>query len=368
MKVFLIGVGAAGNKAVLNAVDKGYINVEDTCIINSTSRDFPKEYEGKKIVLSDSDTGCGKERAAAKNLLKEAIKNKKLPEEGIYDYRAVVVVTSVEGGTGSGSAPTIAKFYKKCYNRNAHIIAFTGFDDDVRGLSNTVDFFKELSDEIMVQTISNKAYLQQAGDNKLKAEELANEEFGRRLTVLTGQDFIDGSQNIDDTDIQKLSNTPGYMTVEKKEFTKSLETVDDFNKIVKNMIYNSGSIKSLTPAAKRIGVILNLNEQSMDAVDYSFKLIEDEYGMPFERFQQVQWDGKKEYIAFVVSGMKMPLDEIKKVYDNYVEKSKNINKKNDEFFDTLAGMNSLAEDESFNMVSDVSDAKAVSVSSFLDDI
>ena len=41
-----------------------------------------------------------------------------------------------------------------------------------------------------------------------------------KISVLTGQDFIEGSQNIDDTDILKLSNTAGYMVVEKKYFNK----------------------------------------------------------------------------------------------------------------------------------------------------
>ena len=55
MKTMLIGIGAAGNKAVLNAVEAGVMKVEDTVIINSTSKDFPKEYTGTKIVLSDGD-------------------------------------------------------------------------------------------------------------------------------------------------------------------------------------------------------------------------------------------------------------------------------------------------------------------------
>ena len=42
MKTMLIGIGAAGNKAVLNAVEAGVMKVEDTVIINSTSKIFQK--------------------------------------------------------------------------------------------------------------------------------------------------------------------------------------------------------------------------------------------------------------------------------------------------------------------------------------
>ena len=51
MKVLLIGVGAAGNKAVLDAVERKIMKIDDTIIVNSTTKDFPKGYEGKKIVL-----------------------------------------------------------------------------------------------------------------------------------------------------------------------------------------------------------------------------------------------------------------------------------------------------------------------------
>ena len=58
MRIFLVGTGAAGNKAVVEAINRGVVKTEDTIMINSTSRDFPPEYEGTKIVLSDRDTGC----------------------------------------------------------------------------------------------------------------------------------------------------------------------------------------------------------------------------------------------------------------------------------------------------------------------
>ena len=37
MKTLLIGIGAAGNKAVMTAINMGVVEVEDTIIINSTT-------------------------------------------------------------------------------------------------------------------------------------------------------------------------------------------------------------------------------------------------------------------------------------------------------------------------------------------
>ena len=363
MKTLLIGIGAAGNKAVMTAINMGVVELEDTIIINSTTKDFPKDYTGKTIVLSGTDTGCGKERSVSKEYTRKAISDGKFNFDNIGDYISVIIATSVEGGTGSGSAPIIAKLFNQVYLRNTHIIAFTGFEDDVRGLSNTVEFFKELDSNTMVQAISNKTFLAKAGNNKLKAEELANREMAERISVLTGKDFIEGSQNIDDTDILKLSNTHGYMTVEKKIFTKSLETIEDFEKVIKNMIYNSASIKSKEPCAARLGVVLNINPESEDAIDYAFTSLKAAYGNPFEFFTQVQWDGKQEYIAFIASGMKMPIDEIEAVYTRYKEQTEKINKNGDEFFSRVAGFGTLAEDDQFNMIKEPT--KGTSVADFL---
>ena len=364
MNALLIGIGAAGNKAVVTAIEKGTMNVEDTAIVNSTTKDFPKEYQGTKIVLSATDTGCGKERDISKMYTKKAIGEGKFNfNEKMSQYTTVIICTSVEGGTGSGATPILAKFFNKVYTKNVHIIAFTGFEDDVRGLANTVEFFKEIDSAIIVQTISNTSYFAEAGYNKMKAEELANVEMAERIRVLIGKDFIEGSQNIDDTDILKLSNTSGYMTVEKKYFKKSLETRDDFEKIIKNMVYNSASIKSKNPSAIRIGVILNINSASEDAIDYSFSSLKAAYGNPFELYTQIQWDKKTEYIAYIASGMKMPIDEISAIFERYKEQSKLINKNGDEFFATIGGMSTLAEDSKFNMIKEVS--KGISVADFL---
>lgn len=351
MKCFLVGVGAAGNKAVLETIEQGVIDINDTLMVNSTSKDFPKEYEGKKIVLSGNDTGCGKERTIALDYAKSAIESGYFNLEGMSSYDMVILATSVEGGTGSGATPMLAQFFNKVYGRNVHIFAFTGFEDDIRGLANTVDFFKEIKNNLMVHTISNKAFLIEAGNNKMKAEELANRAMATKISVLTGQDFIEGSQNIDDTDIMKLSNTTGYITVEKKFFNKPLETVSDFEKVIKNMIYNSSAIKVESPAAVRLGIILNISPNSEDAIDGDFSQLREEYGNPFEFFKQIQWDGKKEYIAFIASGMRMPIDEITIIYNKYNELSSQLNKSADSFFSEMKSMGMSDEDKNkYNMI------------------
>lgn len=350
MKTLMIGIGAAGNKCVVNAVRKGIVEQEDAVIVNSTSKDFPEKFEGKKIVLSSDNAGCGKERSRAKDYAITAIKAGKLNIE-VGAYSTIILVTSVEGGTGSGSTPIIAKFLNQVYHKNVHIIAFTGFEEDVRGLGNTVEFFQEIDSNLVVHAISNAAFMRYAGGNKFKAEDLANDEMCKRFEIITGKNFIVGSQNIDDTDILKVSNTSGYMTVEHMLIDKPLVDHDDFNQRVRKMIYDSKSVKSNNPGAVRLGIILNVDPASEDAIDFSFSSIKNAYGNPYECFMQKQWDGKKEYIAIIASGMQMPIDELKAIYERYKENTAKVMKNADAFFNAMQEMTLDAVDKKFDMYS-----------------
>ena len=111
----------------------------------------------------------------------------------VEKYTTVMVVGSCSGGTGSGSIPILGRLFSEVLNRNVHIITFTGFEEDVRELSNTIEFFKEMDSKLVVQTISNASFLQEAGGNKFKAEQLANNEMCKRIAILTGKNFIDSS-------------------------------------------------------------------------------------------------------------------------------------------------------------------------------
>ncbi len=367
-KILVIGTGAAGNKMVNSAIKAGVIDVEDTLLVNSTSKDFPEDYKGKKIILSTNNAGCGKERQLSKMYTTNAIKNGLFDIEkfGTKKYTTVYIVSSVEGGTGSGSATILAQYFNQVHVLNCHIWAITSFGEDARGLSNTVEFFKEIKDNIIVHTISNSAFLSEADGNREKAEELANAEFVKRFNVISGNLLIPGNQNIDDTDIIKLSNTYGYTTVEYKELDKPIGDSSDYDKIIKRMILESKSIKSLNPSATKIGVILNLKPESRSVLGDHFAVLKENYGTTFENFKHIQWDGKKEYISFIIAGMKMPIDEITNIYDSYVALSSKINKENDKFFAAVKDMGMLDEDKKFDMLQPTK--KAISTEDFLSNL
>ena len=73
----LIGVGAAGNKASITAVENGIINVKHTMLVNSTLKDIPAEYQNKEGAIVrqyvNAYGGCGKERNLSFDLCRDSL-------------------------------------------------------------------------------------------------------------------------------------------------------------------------------------------------------------------------------------------------------------------------------------------------------
>ena len=63
MKGLIIGVGAAGNKSVINLVENEVVSKDDIILVNSTTMDVPDAYKSMTHILSGTDGGVGKERS-----------------------------------------------------------------------------------------------------------------------------------------------------------------------------------------------------------------------------------------------------------------------------------------------------------------
>lgn len=350
MKFKIMGVGAAGNKAAIELINAKVVDVKDVILINSTSKDIPSDFKGKTVILSGEDTGCGKERHIAQEYAIKALKHDAIDEVIDPSDDSVIIITSLEGGTGSGSSPLIGQYCAYTLGLNVHMIGFLGFEDDPRGLENTIEFFKELNFECDIMAIKNNAFLSEVNNNRFKAEQLANKELVEKVKIILGKTLQVSTQNIDDMDIFKVISTNGYKIIETIYFDKNLMDVEDFNKLCKQMIYNSKSLRSSEPSQNRMGIILNIRPESEDAIDYRFTALKEEYGTPYETFLHKQYDGGRQYITFVSSGLKMPLNEVEDIYNRYLAESSSVNKSKDDFFSALDGMKKDSEDNKFNMV------------------
>ena len=348
--IFVLGLGAAGNKAAIRAINLGVVKPEYAIILNSTEKDIPVEYKKNSIIIGNDLKGCGKERNISKNAIISYLKENDTFNNIPADVDRVVIVTSTEGGTGSGSTPILAKYIRDVIGINTSIFAFTGFENDARGMKNTINFMKEIDTATTIQIISNKKFLEEANNNFVKAQELANDEFCKRLVIMSGAIFEESDQNIDDTDLHKLIDAPGLLDITYMDIENPMKNVEAFNKNCSTMIDESKSV-DFTPTASRIGFIFNGKDTSRDSIDYSYKVLKSKYGEPFEVYTHLQENNsyKKEFIACIASGMKLPIEVMQKTYDDYLEKTSKISKDKDSFFDAINSLEDPEEDDVFDM-------------------
>jgi cell division GTPase FtsZ len=350
MNVKLIGIGAAGNKAAINAVENNVIAIENVMLINSTLRDIPADYKGLKIEYAGSYGGCGKERNIAFDLAMKNLQEGVLPleeflclEDEAKRAELVVIVNSTEGGTGSGSSVVIGKYIQQVLGIQVHMFGFAGFQSDVRGLKNTVEWFQELEGDFTVECIENSKFLAECRDNKIKAEKAANVEFGKKLGILMGNPIRDSSHNIDATDLLKVSTEKGFMIIESANFEK-IKNREQFESVVINMIDDSKSIDIAEITSKKIAVIININAASTDFISYE-DILNERYGNPYEMFLHIQHEADMpEFIAVIVSGVKMPVEEVQKIHSEYKARMNRIDRTADSFF--AASKNLQLDDDS----------------------
>lgn len=351
----VIGVGAAGNKAALELLKNGTVGDKNRImLINSTPKDIPAEYADMFIQIGSNASlgGCGKEPDIGERICIDALKEGKLNlEEWVLPTtKIVIVVCSTEGGTGSGATPVIAKYLREVMGMNVHVFAFLGFEEDARGLLNTVNFFKRLPEDVTVEAIRNKNFLEGRNRNYITAEEMADKEFSIRISILLGNMIVPSSQNMDDTDLYKVATQTGYMNIEYRTIDDVVKNIDHFNEIVADMIENTKSLRPDDKTQKLLGVMINLPERSKDAIDYSCNEIINKYGKPFEKFTHVQSDNSvRSFIAFIIAGMDLPLDDVKGVYERYVQATSAVHKDKDSFFNSLTKLNEKEEDKEFNL-------------------
>ena len=355
MRALIIGTGAAGNKAAIDLLESGVITEEDMLLINSTLKDIPEKYRSKAVQLSQEYKGCGKERGLAKDITDKAIKNGDLVISDFIrnEHEKVIIITSMEGGTGSGSTAVLANY---CYNdeeiqMDVEIYAFKGFEEDVRGLANSIEFFQDLQPYYTVQVIRNDAFLKEVSGDIKKAQKLANEEIIKRVKVSLGQIIEDCEDNIDDSDLFKVTFTPGFSTIEYIAIDDNIKSKEEFNTILNQMIDSSKTLLSDTKSGQRCAIIMNLNENNQGNIDYDFKPIKEKLGGGYETFKHIQYNKNMEqFIAIIVSGMKMPEDKVVELNKKYQEKSKAIDKSRDDGFKNIRTLVGNKEDGRYDMM------------------
>ena len=346
LKCKAIGLGAAGNKAVMQLVKDKVVPITDCLLINSTSRDIPDGIDANNLVVIGNTGGCGKDRDLAKKMMIDYLQSvDENPIDALIDggEKMIFLCSSTEGGTGSGASVILSKYIQAITKSEempngipVNMVSFTGFEDDARGLKNTVEWFKDMRGSFIVQSISNKSCLPMVDNNRRAAEEYANQVFSQRVRILIGKDLNPSDSNVDNMDLYKLNTATGYMTVEYTDLEKISEP-EQFNASIQDMIDKSVSLPT-EPSAKRLGVIVSASNRIQGLIDEGYDQLIKKYGFPTEIFRHKQDGEGSDSVAVIASGMKLPIDEIKEVYHKFERAMKKTDLAKDNFFNMVSNM------------------------------
>ena len=350
MEVTVIGAGAGGNKAAITLIEKGVVDKSHVKMLNTSSKDVPEKYSTDKSIFIQFGTGlggAGKEPARGRAAMIEAINSKQINFSDLIneDSKEVILVGSVEGGTGSGSIPVMAQYFD-AMDIPVHVFAFIGFQDEARGMNNTLKFFKELPSSTILHTIMNKYFLDYTKNYSI-AEQAANEEFAKEIEILIGTHLQSSKQVIDDTDLYKINTQPGYMTINHIPLT-GIKNMEGFNDCIIQAFENSCYL-DCDQSSKRIAVIINASKKIQKAVDNSFEVIKRYVGTPIETFQHIQPDDEysdvdEDYIDVICCGMNYPEKALRDINAAYNKLKEKLNTSRKSFNDIFANIDTDDDD------------------------
>lgn len=350
----IIGAGAAGNKAAIMLMESGYNN-KKVYLINSTNRDIPTEYHDKVILFGQSANrlgGCGKERNIGREMLMADLRSNAVDLDQMVndEDQAIIIVGSTEGGSGSSSIPIMAKYFKEVYGKNVIIIPFFGFNDDARGMQNSIELCQELADTYTVAGISNEKFMKD-GMTRFDAETAANKYFCDLVKILSGQIIRPGPQVMDDTDLYKVVTTPGYLMAGTINMQRP-KSPDDYKRIIMNGIRDHGFVDpGKQPGAKRIAIAYDVPDADAN-VDFGGQVVKDFFGEPFELFTNLSINEDGIYqVSYIASGMRMPAEEVENIYNEFMNRTQSINQSRDSFFDKIGNLSS-GTTQGFDMLAD----------------
>lgn len=355
-KTLVIGLGAAGNKAAIKLVEDGIKDAADIILINSTQVDVPAAYKGACYLLKGTSGGFGKERTKSKNAMVDFLRSgefnikekmAKTDDDGRLIYKKAFIIASTEGGTGSGASVILAKYIKDVIKIPVHIIGIVGFGKDGRGLRNTMEFLNDVEEGTICSMIKNDSFLSECNDSEILAEKAANEQIEKEILIEEGKLIKESEQNIDPRDLYKVTTTPGYHQTELIYLRDKIRNKKDFAAALTEMLDNSHHMET-KPSQTKMAVILNVNPNSQLFCD-DYQVLLDRLGKCYEIYTHRQFEGNKEYIAVISSGLKMPIDEAKEVYERYKEASESVDKSDDSFFSEISKLKGNSDDSMFDM-------------------
>lgn len=337
LEIGVIGCGNAGGQ-IANLSNKE-LNV-DAIAINSSENDLATLPDSlTKILITDGQSekghGSGKDRAKAKQFLKDKILQLLKSEEFIsfMDRDVVFVVSSCGGGTGSGISPILSELLRKRFDgvKIVTIGILPTLKEAALNQTNAAEYLKELyesSEDVSYMLYDNNSY---TGMPTYQLLPTVNETIVRDISVIMGKYQTQTElESIDENDMKDIISASGRIVVaglyDVKE--KDLEDTSIDELLVKALKESSHAELQRDKKIKDLGIITNLSQKIYDKHDKSLPIVKEFIGKPDIDFihEVVNIDNSMPNNAILVLGGLSPITDrmmaIKDEVDEFIAEKK----------------------------------------------
>ena len=229
--IYVVGAGGAGNNTISRLNEMG-IEGATTIAVNTDAQDLFYSQSSKKILLgrqTSKGLGAGGEPSVGEECAEES--EDEIREE-LEGADMVFVTCGLGGGTGTGSAPIVAKIAKKLGALTVAVVTMPFSAEGIRRRNNADDGLeklKEAADTVII--IPNDKLLEVAPNLPLtKAFLVSDEILGRAVKGITELITKPGIVSLDFADIKSIMEGSGMAMIgmgESDSGDRALESVHE---------------------------------------------------------------------------------------------------------------------------------------------
>ena len=229
--IFVVGAGGAGNNTITRLNEMG-IEGATTIAVNTDAQDLFYSQSGKKILLgrqTSKGLGAGGNPSVGEECAEES--EDEIREE-LEGADMVFVTCGLGGGTGTGSAPIIAKLSKKLAALTVAVATMPFSAEGIKRRENAdqgLEKLQEAADTVII--IPNDKLLEVAPNLPLnKAFMVSDEILGRAVKGITELITKKGLVSLDFADIKSIMGGSGMAMIgmgESESGDRALESVHE---------------------------------------------------------------------------------------------------------------------------------------------
>ncbi len=278
-KIFVIGVGGAGQNAVNHMIDSELNDVEFVCI-NTDKQALSNSKAKIKIQIGSKITkglGAGANPQIGE---KAAEEDQAKIREAIKDADLIFITAGMGGGTGTGAAPVIARIARDLGTLSIAVVTkpfnFEGkakvqrAEEGIKKLRQFVDTLIVIPNDRLTQIAKSSISLFAAFS---MADEILKHSVQGLAELLTKNGFI----NVDFQDVKTILKNQGYALLGIGEGTGENRVLEAINKSISNNLIENVAIDGAKYAIVNIecGSDFQMNEYDLIMKTVSEKMDKD---------------------------------------------------------------------------------------------